>query len=156
MDQFSVFPDWFIRKKFFPETTFLPVFLSNSRRAFLAIRPPFFAGFFVFFKTFRLQGFGNLSGWKFGQRGENKLRFIHMIPQILTFQTFQIFMLSDSQIRPFLMDNVRENREFVFFFDIIFTPIISQLVPCFLPHHSLLNPFFASPQALPVFPSSVD
>src|SRR5665648_1289790 len=53
------------------------------------------------------------------------------------------------------MNNIGQNSVFVFFGYFMIFPIIGELVAGFLPHHSLLNPFFASAVLLPVVPGSV-
>ena len=64
-------------------------------------------------------------------------------------------MLLHTEIRPFLMNNIRQDGVFLAFLDVVFFPVVRQLVSRFLAEHTLLNPFFRPTMFLPQLTGSI-
>src|SRR5258705_12529179 len=79
-----------------------------------------------------------------------------MISQILLFKPFNFFMLFDSKIRPFFMNNISQNCKFFGLTNYVRLPVISQFISRLLSHHPTLYPFFTPTHFLPIFTTSVN
>ena len=106
-------------------------------------------GGFIFRHARGVVGFGNLSGGKFGERGEDEFRFAHVVAQVLGFKPFHFLVGLHTDSAPFLMDKVGEDGVFLALFDIVIGPVVGELVAGFLPGHPLLDPLLAASVLLP-------
>ena len=60
-----------------------------------------------------------LASRKLGQCGKDQLRLAHMVTEVLGLEPLQILVRFHAHARPFLMNDIRENGEFLALLDVV-------------------------------------
>ena len=92
---------------------------------------------------------GNLAGGEFREGGKDEFGLVHVVAEILGFETLQVLVRLDADAAPFLVDDIGQDGIFIFLFDVMSRPVVGELVTSLLPGHALLNPLVAATMFLP-------
>lgn len=72
------------------------------------------------------------------------------------FWAFELIVILDAHLGPFLMDDVGEDGVSVALFDVVAGPVVGELVPGFLAGHALLDPLRAAALFLPGLAGAIE